>query len=179
MCTLGMKFSFSLCVQFRWKPGMRNTSKSSWQPGINSGCLWQLTVNTNTNCTNNTLSYTNTGMSSIVIWLELKCFRSGEIKIPDEYCQKDLDYNSDFKVLLPRRQGPGLCSTALVSYLISLHNDLVYCVDKHTGEETRWGRSCHIFLTCTCLAVRTQCVNFFLKCILHLCIGFTERLLKW
>uniref|UniRef100_A0A8C4HAD0 RING-type E3 ubiquitin transferase n=1 Tax=Dicentrarchus labrax TaxID=13489 RepID=A0A8C4HAD0_DICLA len=63
---------------------------------------------------------------------------NGEIKIPVEFCQKDLDLNSDFKVLLPRRQGPGLCSTALVSYLIALHNDLVYCVDKHTGEETSY-----------------------------------------
>lgn len=69
----------------------------------------------------------------------------GEIKIPAEHCQKDMDLSSDFKVLLPQRQGPGLCSTALVSYLIALHNDLVYCMDKHTGEETRWGRSCHIF----------------------------------
>uniref|UniRef100_A0A4W5LLP8 Uncharacterized protein n=1 Tax=Hucho hucho TaxID=62062 RepID=A0A4W5LLP8_9TELE len=43
---------------------------------------------------------------------------------------------SDFQVLLPRRQGPGLCSTALVSYLIALQNELVYCVDKHLGEET-------------------------------------------
>ncbi|KAF6732536.1 E3 ubiquitin-protein ligase RNF213 [Oryzias melastigma] len=25
---------------------------------------------------------------------------------------------------------------ALVSYLIAVHNDLIYCVDKHTGEET-------------------------------------------
>ncbi|XP_022072402.1 E3 ubiquitin-protein ligase rnf213-alpha [Acanthochromis polyacanthus] len=63
---------------------------------------------------------------------------NGEVKIPGEFCQKDLDLNSDFKVLLPRRQGPGLCSTALVSYLIALHNDLVYCVDKHTGEETSY-----------------------------------------
>ncbi|KAM6905306.1 E3 ubiquitin-protein ligase rnf213-alpha-like [Xenentodon cancila] len=46
--------------------------------------------------------------------------------------------NSDFKVLLPRRQGPGLCSTALVSYLISLHNGLVYSVDRLTGEETSY-----------------------------------------
>uniref|UniRef100_A0A3Q3AP92 RING-type E3 ubiquitin transferase n=1 Tax=Kryptolebias marmoratus TaxID=37003 RepID=A0A3Q3AP92_KRYMA len=52
---------------------------------------------------------------------------NGEIKIPAEFCQKDLDLNSDFKVLLPQRQGAGLCSTALVSYLIALHNDLIYC----------------------------------------------------
>lgn len=67
------------------------------------------------------------------------CFGSapGEIKIPGEFCREDLDLTSDFLILLPRRQGPGLCSTALVSYLIALHNELVYCVDKHTGEETR------------------------------------------
>ncbi|XP_061567178.1 E3 ubiquitin-protein ligase rnf213-alpha [Cololabis saira] len=63
---------------------------------------------------------------------------NGEIKIPDEFCQKDLDMNSDFRVLLPRRQGPGLCSTALISYLITLHNDLVYSVDRLTGEETSY-----------------------------------------
>ncbi|KAE8283229.1 E3 ubiquitin-protein ligase rnf213-alpha [Larimichthys crocea] len=70
--------------------------------------------------------------------LRVSLATNGEIKIPAEFCQKDLDLNSDFKVLLPRRQGPGLCSTALVSYLIALHNDLVYCVDKHTGEETSY-----------------------------------------
>ncbi|XP_020560953.1 E3 ubiquitin-protein ligase RNF213 isoform X3 [Oryzias latipes] len=68
--------------------------------------------------------------------LRVSLATNGEIKIPADFCQKDLDLNSDFKVLLPRRQGPGLCSTALVSYLISVHNDLIYCVDKHTEEET-------------------------------------------
>ncbi|XP_078017826.1 E3 ubiquitin-protein ligase rnf213-alpha isoform X1 [Epinephelus lanceolatus] len=70
--------------------------------------------------------------------LRVSLATNGEIKIPADFCQKDLDVNTDFKVLLPRRQGPGLCSTALVSYLIALHNDLVYCVDKHTGEETSY-----------------------------------------
>ncbi|XP_070836494.1 E3 ubiquitin-protein ligase rnf213-alpha [Chaetodon trifascialis] len=70
--------------------------------------------------------------------LRVSLATNGEIKIPAEFCQMDLGLNSDFKVLLPRRQGPGLCSTALVSYLIALHNDLVYCVDKHTGEETSY-----------------------------------------
>uniref|UniRef100_A0A8D3BWR0 RING-type E3 ubiquitin transferase n=1 Tax=Scophthalmus maximus TaxID=52904 RepID=A0A8D3BWR0_SCOMX len=70
--------------------------------------------------------------------LRVSLATNGEIKIPAEFCEEDLNRNSDFKVLLPRRQGPGLCSTALVSYLIGLHNDLVYCVDKHTGEETSY-----------------------------------------
>uniref|UniRef100_A0A3P8YEE8 RING-type E3 ubiquitin transferase n=1 Tax=Esox lucius TaxID=8010 RepID=A0A3P8YEE8_ESOLU len=70
--------------------------------------------------------------------LRVSLATNGEIKIPGEFCREDLDPTSDFLVLLPRRQGPGLCSTALVSYLIALHNDLVYCVDKHTGEETSY-----------------------------------------
>ncbi|XP_034566958.1 E3 ubiquitin-protein ligase rnf213-alpha [Notolabrus celidotus] len=70
--------------------------------------------------------------------LRVSLATNGEIKIPADLCERDLDVHSDFKVLLPRRQGPGLCSTALVSYLIALHNDLVYCVDKHTGEETSY-----------------------------------------
>uniref|UniRef100_A0A3B3YP08 RING-type E3 ubiquitin transferase n=1 Tax=Poecilia mexicana TaxID=48701 RepID=A0A3B3YP08_9TELE len=70
--------------------------------------------------------------------LRVSLATNGEIKIPNEFCQKDLDLNSDLKVLLPQRQGAGLCSTALISYLIALHNDLIYCVDKHTGEETSY-----------------------------------------
>uniref|UniRef100_A0A3B5M1E9 RING-type E3 ubiquitin transferase n=1 Tax=Xiphophorus couchianus TaxID=32473 RepID=A0A3B5M1E9_9TELE len=73
----------------------------------------------------------------LATWNQLRVsLATNEIKIPNEFCQKDLDLNSDFKVLLPQRQGAGLCSTALISYLIALHNDLIYCVDKHTGEET-------------------------------------------
>ncbi|XP_029997116.1 E3 ubiquitin-protein ligase rnf213-alpha-like isoform X2 [Sphaeramia orbicularis] len=76
----------------------------------------------------------------LMTWNQLRVSlaTNGEIKIPAELCEKDLDLSSDFKVLLPRRQGPGLCSTALVSYLIALHNDMIYCVDKHTGEETSY-----------------------------------------
>ncbi|CAK6972178.1 E3 ubiquitin-protein ligase rnf213-alpha-like isoform X5 [Scomber scombrus] len=59
---------------------------------------------------------------------------SYEMKIPDEFCSEDLDLNSDLQYLLPRRQGPGLCATGLVSYLVALHNELVNAVDSHTGE---------------------------------------------
>lgn len=85
-----------------------------------------------------------------------------------------MDLKSDFKVLLPRRQGPGLCSTALVSYLIALHNDMVYCMGKHTGEETRWGRSCHIF----CLQQTVSRLLPQLYASIHLCIGFNDILLN-
>ncbi|XP_049324067.1 E3 ubiquitin-protein ligase rnf213-alpha isoform X2 [Astyanax mexicanus] len=70
--------------------------------------------------------------------LRVSLATNGEIKLPAEYCQEDLDVSADLQVLLPRRQGRGLCSTALVSYLIALHNELVYTVDKHTGEETSY-----------------------------------------
>ncbi|XP_071342169.1 E3 ubiquitin-protein ligase rnf213-alpha-like isoform X2 [Trachinotus anak] len=61
---------------------------------------------------------------------------SSEIKIPDEFCSEDLDLDSDLQYLLPRRQGPGLCATGLVSYLVALQNELVYAVDSHTGEDS-------------------------------------------
>ncbi|XP_056144422.1 E3 ubiquitin-protein ligase rnf213-alpha [Lampris incognitus] len=70
--------------------------------------------------------------------LRVSLATNGEIKIPAEFCQEDLGLTSDLKVLLPRRRGLGLCSTALVSYLIALHNELINCVDKHTGEETSY-----------------------------------------
>ncbi|XP_076843194.1 E3 ubiquitin-protein ligase rnf213-alpha isoform X2 [Brachyhypopomus gauderio] len=70
--------------------------------------------------------------------LRISLATNGEIKLPAEFCQVDLDLTSDLQYLLPRRQGPGLCSTALVSYLIALQNEMVYTVDKYTNEETRY-----------------------------------------
>ncbi|XP_039082113.1 E3 ubiquitin-protein ligase RNF213 isoform X2 [Hyaena hyaena] len=58
----------------------------------------------------------------------------GEIKLPDEYCSADLDEDTDFEVVLPRRRGRGLCATALVSYLIRLHNEMVYALEEFSGE---------------------------------------------
>ncbi|XP_006105644.1 E3 ubiquitin-protein ligase RNF213 [Myotis lucifugus] len=59
----------------------------------------------------------------------------GEIKLPADYCCADRDLDTEFEVILPRRQGLGLCATALVSYLISLHNEMVYAVEKFSKEE--------------------------------------------
>ncbi|MED6266663.1 hypothetical protein CHARACLAT_004333, partial [Characodon lateralis] len=61
---------------------------------------------------------------------------TNELKIPEEFCGSDLDMNSDLQYLLPRRQGPGLCATGLVSYLVTLQNELVYAVERHTGEDS-------------------------------------------
>lgn len=59
---------------------------------------------------------------------------NGEIKLPKEYCSTDLDLDADFEVILPRRRGLGLCSTALVSYLINLHNEMVGTVERFSKE---------------------------------------------
>uniref|UniRef100_A0A670HUU1 RING-type E3 ubiquitin transferase n=1 Tax=Podarcis muralis TaxID=64176 RepID=A0A670HUU1_PODMU len=62
------------------------------------------------------------------VWnkLRLSLETHGEIKLPKGYCDTDLTLDSEFEILLPRRRGLGLCSTALASYLIGLHNDFVY-----------------------------------------------------
>nr|XP_045015373.1 E3 ubiquitin-protein ligase RNF213 [Jaculus jaculus] len=63
---------------------------------------------------------------------------SGEIKLHQNYCRSDLDLDTDFEVILPRRRGLGLCSTALVSYLISLHNEMVSTVEKFFKENNSY-----------------------------------------
>uniref|UniRef100_A0A7M4G2W3 RING-type E3 ubiquitin transferase n=1 Tax=Crocodylus porosus TaxID=8502 RepID=A0A7M4G2W3_CROPO len=67
---------------------------------------------------------------------------NGEIKLPKGYCDDDLTLGSPFEILLPRRRGLGLCATALVSYLIGLHNDFVHSMEKHTHEENKYVNVC-------------------------------------
>ncbi|XP_047672985.1 E3 ubiquitin-protein ligase rnf213-alpha-like isoform X3 [Tachysurus fulvidraco] len=61
-----------------------------------------------------------------------------EVNVPGDYCSVDLDENSELQVLIPRRQGAGLCATALLSYLVSLHNQLVSAASQHTGENNSY-----------------------------------------
>uniref|UniRef100_A0A674GXD4 RING-type E3 ubiquitin transferase n=1 Tax=Taeniopygia guttata TaxID=59729 RepID=A0A674GXD4_TAEGU len=74
------------------------------------------------------------------VWNKLRSSldTNGEIKLPKGYCDAELSLESRLEVLLPRRQGLGLCSTALASYLIGLHNDLVHSVNRHTKEDDRY-----------------------------------------
>ncbi|NWQ63740.1 RN213 ligase, partial [Neopipo cinnamomea] len=74
------------------------------------------------------------------VWNKLRSSldTNGEIKLPKGYCDADLTLDSKLEVLLPRRQGLGLCSTALASYLISLHNDFIHSVNKHIKEDGRY-----------------------------------------
>ncbi|KFQ81610.1 E3 ubiquitin-protein ligase RNF213, partial [Phaethon lepturus] len=74
------------------------------------------------------------------VWNKLRSSldTNGEIKLPKGYCDADLTLDSNLEVLLPRRQGLGLCSTALASYLISLHNDFIHSVNKHIKEDDRY-----------------------------------------
>uniref|UniRef100_A0A3Q3NQ34 RING-type E3 ubiquitin transferase n=1 Tax=Labrus bergylta TaxID=56723 RepID=A0A3Q3NQ34_9LABR len=66
---------------------------------------------------------------------------TNEMKIPDEFSSHDLSLDSDLQYLLPRHQGPGLCATGLVSYLVSLQNELVNAVDTQTGEDNSYRES--------------------------------------
>uniref|UniRef100_UPI0040389A17 E3 ubiquitin-protein ligase RNF213-like n=1 Tax=Callospermophilus lateralis TaxID=76772 RepID=UPI0040389A17 len=63
---------------------------------------------------------------------------NGEIKLPKVYYNSELDLDTDFKVILPRRRGLGLCSTALVSYLINLHNEIIYTMEKFSKENNSY-----------------------------------------
>uniref|UniRef100_A0A8D2D6D2 E3 ubiquitin-protein ligase RNF213 n=1 Tax=Sciurus vulgaris TaxID=55149 RepID=A0A8D2D6D2_SCIVU len=63
---------------------------------------------------------------------------NGEIKLPKDYCSSDLDLDTDFEVILPRRRDLGLCSTALVSYLINLHNEIIHTVEKFSKENSSY-----------------------------------------
>ncbi|XP_053850563.1 E3 ubiquitin-protein ligase RNF213 [Vidua macroura] len=74
------------------------------------------------------------------VWNKLRSSldTNGEIKLPKGYCDAELSLDSRLEVLLPRRQGLGLCSTALASYLIGLHNHLVHSVNRHTKEDDRY-----------------------------------------
>ncbi|NWT32971.1 RN213 ligase, partial [Cardinalis cardinalis] len=74
------------------------------------------------------------------VWNKLRSSldTNGEIKLPKGYCDAELSLDSRLEALLPRRRGLGLCSTALASYLIGLHNDLVHSVHRHTKEDDRY-----------------------------------------
>ncbi|NWW83402.1 RN213 ligase, partial [Climacteris rufus] len=74
------------------------------------------------------------------VWNKLRSSldTNGEIKLPKGYCDAELSLDNRLEVLLPRRQGLGLCSTALASYLIGLHNDLVHSVNRHIREDDRY-----------------------------------------
>ncbi|KAG8507497.1 LOW QUALITY PROTEIN: E3 ubiquitin-protein ligase RNF213 [Galemys pyrenaicus] len=69
-----------------------------------------------------------------------------EPKLPEGYCSADLDLHAPFEVVLPRRRGEGLCATALVSYLMRLHNRMVDTVGKFCPEDCRWARAAELGL---------------------------------
>ncbi|XP_062976189.1 E3 ubiquitin-protein ligase RNF213-like [Elgaria multicarinata webbii] len=86
---------------------------------------------------------TNRVKTFLAVWNQLRSSleTNGEIKLPKGYCDNDLTQENEFEILLPRRRGLGLCSTALSSYLIGLHNDFVYTVEKHTTDANRYSVS--------------------------------------
>ncbi|XP_073477176.1 E3 ubiquitin-protein ligase RNF213 isoform X2 [Aquarana catesbeiana] len=70
--------------------------------------------------------------------LRLSLQTNGEIKLPEGMCDQILTMDSEFEFLLPRRQGLGLCATALTSYLIALHNSFIYALAKYTNIEQKY-----------------------------------------
>ncbi|KAM8945658.1 LOW QUALITY PROTEIN: E3 ubiquitin-protein ligase RNF213 [Pelodytes ibericus] len=78
----------------------------------------------------------------IYAWNHLKqsLHNNGEIKLPEGMCE-DLTLTSEISFLLPRRQGRGLCATALVSYLITLHNSFVHNMETYTNNEQKYSIS--------------------------------------
>ncbi|XP_066446475.1 E3 ubiquitin-protein ligase RNF213-like [Eleutherodactylus coqui] len=63
---------------------------------------------------------------------------NGEITLPNDICDSVLTKASKFAYLLPRRQGDGLCATALISYLIALHNSFIYALAKYTKNDQKY-----------------------------------------
>lgn len=63
---------------------------------------------------------------------------TGEIKLPQGYCDVDLMLDDKLEILVPRRRSLGLCSTALASYLISLHNYFVYAIEETSKATERY-----------------------------------------
>ncbi|XP_068134511.1 LOW QUALITY PROTEIN: E3 ubiquitin-protein ligase RNF213-like [Hyperolius riggenbachi] len=70
--------------------------------------------------------------------LRISLQANGEIKLPEDVCEEVLSLDSDFELLLPRRQGKGLCATALSNYLIALHNSFIYALATHTNTEQKY-----------------------------------------
>ncbi|KAI4872372.1 hypothetical protein NFI96_033639 [Prochilodus magdalenae] len=72
-------------------------------------------------------------------WNQLRAsLATYEVSVPGNYCSVDLNEDSELQVLVPRRQGPGLCATALLSYLVSLHNQLVSAAGDDTEKESSY-----------------------------------------
>ncbi|XP_018090579.1 E3 ubiquitin-protein ligase RNF213 isoform X2 [Xenopus laevis] len=76
----------------------------------------------------------------LLTWNKLRdsVYANSDIKLAKEMCDSDLTEESAFEFILPRRRGKGLCATALVSYLISLHNHFVYEVEKYLNDEQKY-----------------------------------------
>ena len=45
--------------------------------------------------------------------------------VPKEYCAIEITDNTSLALLLPTLKGEGICSTGLVHYLVTLHNEFI------------------------------------------------------
>ncbi|XP_040296683.1 E3 ubiquitin-protein ligase RNF213-like [Bufo bufo] len=80
----------------------------------------------------------------LLTWNHLRhsLLTNGEIKLPNDVSDLVLTMDSKLSYLLPRRQGDGLCATALVSYLITLHNSFIYGLEKYTTSSQKYSIRC-------------------------------------
>ncbi|XP_007886821.2 LOW QUALITY PROTEIN: E3 ubiquitin-protein ligase rnf213-alpha [Callorhinchus milii] len=66
----------------------------------------------------------------IDVWNQLSSLLAKQNgKIPREFIDKDLTFQSPIEVLLPQQQGPGLCATELSKFLVGIQNDLLGAVN--------------------------------------------------
>ena len=49
----------------------------------------------------------------------------GGLTVPREHCMQIMDESSPLAMLLPTRREAGVCSTALVDFLINAHNGFI------------------------------------------------------
>lgn len=59
----------------------------------------------------------------------------GRIYVPREYCQETISSNSCLAMLLPSLRGQGLCSYALVHFLLMKQNEFLQQYYHITGKE--------------------------------------------
>ena len=74
----------------------------------------------------------------LVPWRYFCVLLSGGIVVPRDLCSRVLDTSHSIAVMLPTRREAGVCSTALVDFLIGTHNEMVDSYHNINKETTRY-----------------------------------------
>ena len=62
---------------------------------------------------------------------------TGRLRPPSDLCEMSMDNSRPLAVLLPSTSGLGICSTALVFFLTTLHNEFNERYQNLTGGEVK------------------------------------------